>query len=166
MPIVKAESTFGNFKWFAQAEISDAIRDVLSNLGFLWIMQRTPSSNAEKVLAGYEKRPTGFKRSEIEFSDDNAVTLGKLLGAPVEVAEDVEITPQVLKVIFHEIGAGVEPKYADEKKAIARHIEARDIVTWASDKVGFTGEGDLNAENVEFLKAVKAFKARVLAEQM
>jgi ABC-type branched-subunit amino acid transport system ATPase component len=166
MPIVNAESTFGNFKWFAKCEVSEAVRDILANLGFLWVMQRSPSSNAEKSLAGYEKRPTGFKRSEIAFSDENAVQLGKLLGASVEIAEDVSITPEILRVVFHEIGAGVEPKYADEKKAILRHIEAKDIVSWASDKVGFTGEGDLDTENVEFLKAVKAFKARVLAEQM
>jgi hypothetical protein len=164
MPIVKAESTFGNFKWFAKAEISDAIRDILSDLGFLWIMQRTPSSNAEKVLAGYEKRPTGFKRSEIAYSDANALELQKLLGASVEVAEDIEITPEVLKVVFHEIGAGVEPKYADEKKIVARHIDKKDIATWAIDTVGFSGEGDLDVNNVEFLKAVKAYKARMLQD--
>lgn len=166
MAIVKAESTFGNFKWFAQCEVSEVIRDILANLGFLWVMQRSPSSNAEKALAGYEKRPAGFKRSEIDFSDEAAAMLKTELGKEVEIDENVKITPEVLNVIFHEIGKVAEPKYADEKKAIQRHIDAKDIVAWASDKVGFTGEGDLDVNNIEFLKAVKEFKLQLLKAQM
>jgi hypothetical protein len=166
MPIVKAESTFGNFKWFASCEITDVVRDVLADLGFLWVMQRSPSSNAEKALAGYEKRPAGFKRSEIEFSDESASRLATMLSDEVEIAENLKIMPNILKVIEHEIGKVAEPKYADEKKAVQRHIDAKDIVSWAADKVGFTGEGDLTVENVEFLKAVKALKQRLLQEQM
>lgn len=163
MAKVKAKSTFGNSKWNGSAEVSDAQRDILADLGFLWVMQRTPSSNAEKQLAGYEKRPNGFKRSDIPWSDEMGAKLKTLLGAKVEIADGIEITPVIEKVEFHEIGAGVEPKYADEKKIVQRHVDAKDIVTWASDTVGFTGEGDLDVENVEFLKAVKAYKQRMLA---
>ena len=85
MPIVNAKSTFGNFKWIAKCEVSEVVRDILADLGFLWVMQRTPSSNAEKALAGYEKRPAGFKRSEIDFSDENAKTLAGLLAEAVEI---------------------------------------------------------------------------------
>ena len=166
MPTVNAQSTFGNFKWFAKCEVSEAVLAILADLGFLWVMQRTPSSKAEKQLAGYEKRPKGFQRSEIAYSDDNAKLLQQLLGAKVEIADDIEITPEVLKVVFHEIGAGVEPKYADEKKIVQKHIDAKDIVTWNDSKIHFVGEGDLDTENVEFLKAVKAYKQKVLAEQM
>lgn len=164
MAIVKAESTFGNSKWNGHAEVTDAQVAILADLGFLWVMQRSPSSNAEKALAGYEKRPNGFKRSDIPWSDEMGARLKSLLGAKVEIADGIEITPVIDSVKFHEIGAGVEPKYADEKKIVARHIEAKDIVTWATDTVGFTGEGDLDVENVEFLKAVKAYKQRMLAE--
>lgn len=164
MPIVNAKSTFGNFKWVAKCEVSDVVLAILADLGFLWVMQRTPSSNAEKTLAGYEKRPAGFKRSEIAYSDDAAKKLQQLLGAKAEIADDVEITPQILSVVFHEIGAGVEPKYADEKKIVARHIEKKDIVSWNDENVKFTGEGDLDVDNVEFLKAVKAYKTRMLQD--
>jgi hypothetical protein len=163
---VNAESQFGNFKWFATAEVSDAQKDILADLGFLWVMQRSPSSTAEKSLAGYEKRPDGFKRSQIEFSDDNAKTLSELLGADAEIAKGVTIKPNITKVEFYEIGAVKEPAYADEKKAVLRHIEAKDIVTWNDQHVKFTGEGDLDISNVAFLKAVKEFKLRLLAEQM
>jgi hypothetical protein len=166
MPIVNAESTWSNFKWFANCEVSDAVRDLLADLGFLWVMQRTPSSNAEKAIAGYEKRPDGFKRSSIEFSDENAELLKSELGKEVEIDENVKIVPNILNVIFHEIGKTVEPKYADEKKAVQRHIEAKDIVQWNADKVGYLGDGDLDTNNVEFLKAVKELKNRLLKEQM
>jgi hypothetical protein len=163
---VNAQSQFGNFKWFATAEVSEVQKDILADLGFLWVMQRSPSSTAEKTLAGYEKRPDGFKRSQIEFSDENAQALSKLLGADAEIADGVKITPNITKVEFYEIGAVKEPAYADEKKAVLRHIEAKDIAKWAMDTVGFNGEGDLNVENVALLKAVKEFKNRLLAEKM
>jgi hypothetical protein len=164
MSKVEANSTFGNFKWFGHAEVTDAQAVVLANLGFLWIMQRSPSSNAEKTLAGYEKRPAKFERKSIDFTQANADKLAALLGAKAEIAKNDSITPVIDKVEFHEIGAGAEPVYRDEKLIVQRHIDAKDIVTWASDVVGFTGEGDLNPENVEFLKAVKAYKVRRLQE--
>ena len=166
MATVNATSTFGNFKWTASCEITDVVRDVLADLGFLWVMQRSPSSNAEKALAGYEKRPAGFKRSEIDYSNDNADMLKSELSKAVEIDENVSIVPNILSVVFHEIGKVAEPKYADEKKAITRHIEDKDIVTWAADKVGYTGGGDLTVDNIELLKAVKEFKNRLLKEQM
>jgi len=161
---VKAESTFGNFKWFGHAIVNLEQLIILACLGFLWVMQRSPSSAAEKELAGYEKRPAKFERKSIAFSDERSTLLGKLLAKPVEIAKDMLITPIIDKVQFHEIGAGVEPVYKEEKVIVQRHIEAKDIVTWATDVVGFTGEGDLDVENVEFLKAVKAYKQRRLAE--
>jgi hypothetical protein len=163
---VNANSQFGNFKWFATADVSDEQKDILANLGFLWIMQRSPSSNAEKTLAGYEKRPDGFKRSQIEFSDDNAKTLSKLLGMDVEIDKDVSIKPNITKVEFYEIGAKAEPAYADEKKAVLRHIDANDIASWAIDKIKFTGEGDLDTDNIALLKAVKEFKLQLLKSEM
>jgi hypothetical protein len=163
---VNAESQFGNFKWFATAEVSDTQKDILADLGFLWVMQRSPSSTAEKSLAGYEKRPDGFKRSQIEFSDENAQALSKLLGMDAEIDKGVTITPNITKVEFYEIGAKAEPAYADEKKAVLRHIADKTIATWAMDTVGFSGEGDLDVSNVALLKAVKEFKNRLLAEQM
>jgi hypothetical protein len=163
MKKVNAKSTFGNFKWVASAEVSDAQLDILADLGFLWVMQRTPSSNAEKTLAGYEKRPKDYKRSMIPFSDDNAAKLRSLLSEKVEIADGVAIAPMIQSVLFHEIGAGVEPKYKDEKEIVQRHIDAKDIVTWAVDAVGFTGAGDLDTENVQLLEAVKAYKKARLA---
>jgi hypothetical protein len=86
-----------------------------------------------------------------------------LLSEKVEIADGVEIAPMIQSVLFHEIGAGVEPKYKDEKEIVQRHIDAKDIVTWAVDTVGFTGAGDLDTENVQLLEAVKAYKKARLA---
>ena len=171
MATVKAESTFGNSKWQGHAEVSDVQRDVLADLGFLWVMQRSPSSNAEKALAGYEKRPNGFKRSDIPWSDEMGAKLKSLLGGKITIGEvpdkdgklvEVSITAVIDSVKFHEIGAGVEPKYADEKKIIQRHIDAGDVRDWAAGTIGIDTR-DLTIENVEFLKAVKAYKQRMLA---
>ena len=167
MQTVKASSTFGNSKWSAHCDVSDEIAKILQDAGFLWFMQRSPSSNAEKVLAGYEKRPEGFKRNSIEYSPEMAEQLKKLLGQPVEIEDDVSITPVIDSVVFHEIGASAEPKYKDEKSAIARHVKDGNFLDWVRDTVGFKGEVDREPENnVNVLKAVKAFKQRLLAENL
>jgi hypothetical protein len=162
MHTLTCTSTFGNFKWTAQAQITDEQAVILAEKGLLQIIQRSPASEAEKVLGNYEKRPTDFVRSSIPFSEDNAETLAKFLGAEIELGEGVVIKPSV-SVIEHEIGAASQPKFVEEKQIVERHAKAGDLVAWATDKVGFTGEGDLDVENVEFLKAVKAYKAAILA---
>lgn len=165
MPQVKATSTFGNYRWTASANITDKQAQILQDLGFLWVMQRTPSTRAEKVMAEYEKRPEGFKRSSIEYTDEGAKTLSEQLGEAVEIADGVSITPEITNVKFHEIGAQKEPQYADEKKVVARHAEAGTLDKLAS-KVGYTGDGNLDVENVDFLRSIKAFKAALLAKSL
>lgn len=163
MATVKASSTFGNSKWSAHADVSDEQAQILQNLGFLWVMQRSPSSNAEKTLAGYEKRPEGFKRNSIEYSEGMATKLKSLLSLPVEIEDGVNITPVVDSVVFHEIGAGAEPKYKDEKSIVARHVEAGDFAQWMTNEVGFAATA-ADAEKTEVLAAVKAYKQRRLTE--
>ena len=163
-------STFGNFQWTATVDVTDEQAVELAKAGLLQIIQRSPASKAEKAMAndgkGYEKRPKDFVRSSIPFSDDNAATLGKFLGEKVEISEGDFIKPSV-KVIFHEIGAAKEPAYAKEKEIVNKHAnDLKDIVTWAVDKIGYTGGGELNANNVELLKAVKAFKDALIAREL
>ena len=65
-----ATSTFGNYRWTGETpELTQEQIQALIDLGFLWVMQRSPSSNAEKTLAGYEKRPEKFERKSIPFSE-------------------------------------------------------------------------------------------------
>lgn len=137
----------------------------LANLGFLWIMQRSPSSRAEKVMAGYEQRPPNFKRSMIPFTDKGAEQLDDMLSGDVEIGDNDKIDVEVTSVKFHEIGATSEPKYADEKKVIAKHRDGKTLVKLA-EKVGYLGDGDLDETNVEFLKSIKAFKTALLAKSL
>lgn len=166
---LECTSTWGNFEWTAKVEVTEEQAVILANAGLLQILQRSPASKAEKAMAnngaGYEKRPEGFVRSSIEFSDANATTLAKFLGETIEIAKDVKITPLV-KAVYHEIGATKEPVYFQEKQIVQKHIDAKDVVTWAVDKIGYTGGGELNADNIELLKAVKEFKNRLIAEQL
>lgn len=164
MAKIKCSSTFGNFKWNAEADVTDEQMQILASAGLLQVLQRSPASRAEKVLAGYEKRPDKFNRASIEFSDENAETLATELQRPVEIADEIEITANVT-VSEHEIGATAAPKYADEKQVVARHVEKGTLVKLA-EKVGFTGEGDLDADNIAFLQAIKQFKTNLLKSQL
>jgi hypothetical protein len=160
---VEAESTFGNYKWQGEAEVTDAQAQILASLGFLWVMQRSPSSNAEKVMAGYEKRPDKFERKSIPHSPDGEKQLAELLSAQVEIEKDVKITPVITSVKFHEIGKGTEPKYVEERAIIKRHIDAGDFAQWMSDQVGFPATAQ-DVDKTEVLAAVKAYKQRRLQE--
>jgi len=166
MPTLKCNSTFGNFAWSASCDVSDEDMLTLANAGLLQILQRSPASRAEKVMAGYEKRPDKFNRSSIEFSDENAKTLATELGRSVEIAEGIEITP-VVSATFHEIGGSSAPKFVEERQIVARHVAKGDLADWASTKIKYAGDTvDSDGQpTTEFLQAVKAFKTALLKAQ-
>jgi hypothetical protein len=171
MKITTPNTNFGFFGWRAVAEVSENMLVFLAGLGLLQLLQRSPATEAEKKLAGYEKRPAKFQRSSIEHSATNEGIFKQIMSKALEVVQGEEgkpgyaktqITP-VIETWYHPLGATAEPVYAEEKKIVQRHIDNKDIVTWASDTIKFTGEGDLDTENIEFLKAVKAYKTAMLA---
>ena len=153
-------STFGNFRWTATASVTEEQAETLANAGLLQILQRSPASKAEKSLAGYEKRPDKFERKDIPFSDENALKLAGFLGETVEIAEGVEITPEV-KVEFHEIGAASAPKFVEEKAIAKRHIDKGDFAQWMKATVGFEATAQ-DVDKVETLQAIKAYKTKML----
>lgn len=153
MPILNCESTFGNFKWVASVEVTEEVALTLASKGLLQILQRSPASEAEKKLAGYEKRPKDFERKMIPFNEANAQTLGEYLGAKHEIDEGVFIQP-TLEISFHEIGGGKELVYKDAKFVIARHIKDGDFAQWMDTVVGVKGVTAADAEKPEVLQAV------------
>lgn len=165
MTKLNTSSTFGNFAIVAEAEVDEAQRDILASLGLLQVLQRSPASAAEKKLAGYEKRPTGFKRDSIPFSEDNAETLALVMGEPIEIAEGVKISANI--TVSEYVPTEADVKMADERSAYALHSKAGNLEKWAK-KIGFTGElGDGKAENapVELLRAARAWvKAQLTVE--
>jgi hypothetical protein len=168
MTKLKCNSTFGNYKWTATAEVSQEQLEVLASAGLLQVLQRSPASKAEKLMAGYEKRPDKFERKSIPFSKEGQTILENELGSEVELVAKTKDSPaitvqSVVETAFHDIGAGTEPKYLEEKGIIARHVKAGDFAQWMTDKVGFAATV-ADAENVEVLKAVKAYKQKLLAE--
>lgn len=159
---LNTKSTFGNFSIVVEAEVDEAQRDILAGLGLLQVLQRSPASAAEKKLAGYEKRPSGFKRDSILFTEENALTLANTMSEPIEIAEGVKITPAI--TVSEYVPTEADVKMADERRAYARNGEKNTLDKLAA-KVGFAGEvGDGKSENapVEFLRAIRAWaKAQV-----
>lgn len=169
---IKYGSVFGNFKWSAESEVSDELVSVLAPLGALQIGQRSPSTAAEKEMAGYEKRPKGFNRSTIPFSPEGAETLAKhLREMKVEIGrnekdEPVYATLKANVTVEEYVPTEADVKMPDERAAYARNAKAEKLDALA-EKVGYEGEvGDGTAENapVEFLRAIRAWsKAQVAA---
>lgn len=165
MPILNCESTFGNFKWVASVNVTDEIAMTLASKGLLQILQRSPASEAEKKLAGYEKRPKDFERKMIPFNEANAAVLGEYLGAKHEIDEGVFIQP-TLEIAYHEIGGGKELVYKDAKFVIARHIKDGDFAQWMDSVVGVKGVTVQDSEKPEVLQAVHAMLKAEYAKKL
>lgn len=156
---IETKSTFGNFSILAEADVTDEQRDALANLGFLQLLQRSPASAAEKAMAGYEKRPEGFKRNSIPFSQENADKLTAALEKPIGVGEgitDIEATV----VVSEYVPTVADVKLIDERNSYVKFSAANRGAEVAT-KVGYSGElGDGTSENapVEFLRAIRAWK--------
>jgi len=168
MTKLNCNSTFGQYKWSAIAEVSQEQLEILASAGLLQVLQRSPASKAEKLMAGYEKRPDKFERSSIPFDAQGQKVLETELGSPIEIAAKTKDSPAitveaVITTSFHEIGAGTEPKYVEEKAIIARHVKVGDFAQWMTDKVGFAATAS-DVDSTEVLRAVKAYKQRLLAE--
>lgn len=160
---VQANSRFGNFAWVATGEVSDELANALASFGVTQVLQRSPSSNAEKAIAGYEKRPSGFKRDSLPFSEGDAETLRKMLEkAEIEIGEgeDAKTFKLPLKVeVVEYVPTAAESKFTEEKAILGRHEEAGDLVEWLGTKVGF--KGDI-ADEQAVLVAVREFKKAAL----
>lgn len=162
---INTKSTFGNFLVEAEAEISNEQRDELAAFGFKWLLQRSPFSGAEKVIAGYEKRPSGFKRDSIDYSEAKAEQLVAELQKPIEIVEGIEKL-QASVLVTEYVPTVADVKMTDERNAYAK-AGAEGRLASVATKVGFKGEvGDGTKENapVDFLRAIRAWKNAQLAE--
>lgn len=155
---LQTKSTFGNFAIEAEANVTDAQRDYLAGLGLLQVLQRSPASAAEKALAGYDKRPSGFKRDSIPFSEANAQTLADEMEKPISFGEDSGVEPIECSITVSEYVPSVaDVKMTDERNAYARNASKLQAL---ATKVGYAGAlGDGTKENapVEFLRAIRAW---------
>lgn len=109
---------FGNFKITAATNVETAepvgsMAQTLMENGFLQILQRVPSSKAEKHVAGYEKRPAEFKRNSIAYSEETALKLAEGFGTEVNVGTTeapVMLKYAITDVVEHEGSEGVSSR--------------------------------------------------------
>lgn len=176
MTPINIESTVGNFKFKAVGEVDDTVRDILANAGALQVVQRSPVTSAEKTMAGYDKRPAGFKRTDIPFNEANAKILtdslskvivygptgpdGKTPEYPVEL---------VVEVSQHFPGEGAEPAFAEEKRFIKAYLaanggkttsgESRTVDTFSENRgIETTSDAAAWEDDKEFLARVREWK--------
>lgn len=180
MTNLKIKSTFGNFKFAGETEVTDEQLVILGGRGLLQEVQRSPATAAEKELAGYDKRPAGFKRTSIDYSEANAAVLAKHLGAFVLEADDTvdaegKVVPGVkhqitlvLEVEEHVPNSGGEPKYKSVKDDIKLYLtsgvvpgktstgEDRTVLTFAANR-GIVPPEDASVweDDTTFLAAVR-----------
>lgn len=167
---IKYGSVFGNYRWDASVEITPEQAALLAPLGALQVAQRSPSTAAEKEMAGYEKRPKGFTRTQIPFSTEGAEVLRKHQSVlEIPIGEDANGKVQTVKLnatvgVEQYFGTEADVKMTDERNAYARNAEAGKLEQLAK-KVGYTGDlGDGAAVEapVEFLRAIRAWSKEMV----
>lgn len=171
MKTIKFGSNFGQYRYEAEANVPDEAIDTLLAAGLLQIAQRSPSTAAEKAMAGYEKRPKGFDRNSIPFSKDGAETLeGQISTMEVEIGrngkdEPITVTIESTVVVEEKPETSVETKFVAER---AKYVQRKDTLAKLATAVGYEGElGDGTTEGapMDFLKAIRAW-VRAQAEQL
>ncbi len=173
--IIKFGSNFGQYRYEAEAEIPDNAVPALLAAGLLQVAQRSPSTAAEKEMAGYEKRPKGFDRNSIPFTAKGAEILEKHIGGlSIEIGRDakdnpimVEI-PAVVTVSEKPESGDAASKFTAERAKYASKKGDETLLRKLADAVGYDGElGDGTAENApeDFLKAIRAW-VRAQAEAL
>lgn len=161
---IKYGSVFGNYRWDASVEITPEVAALLAPLGALQVAQRSPSTAAEKEMAGYEKRPKGFTRTDIPFSTELAEVLRKHQSVLVVPNGDESIKLNVDCTVEQYFGTEVDVKMTDERNAYARNAESGKL-TQLAKKVGYVGdlgEGAAAEAPVEFLRAIRAWSKEMV----
>lgn len=163
-------SVFGNYKWSAEAEVPDALIPTLLGLGALQVAQRSPSSAAEKAIAGYDKRPKGFNRTQIPFSEAGAETLMDALRLmKVETGRNEKDEPIYATItanvsVEQYVPTEADVKMNDERAAYGRNAEKLDKLAAKVGYAGDLGNGKPADAPVEFLRAIRAWsKAQIAA---
>lgn len=161
-------SVFGNYRWDSSVEITPEIAALLAPLGALQVAQRSPSTAAEKEMAGYEKRPKGFTRTQIPFSTENAEVLRKYQSVlEIPAGEDADGKTKTVKLnadckVIEYIADTADVKMTDERNAYERNSDKLDKL---AAKVGFKGDvgnGKAADAPVEFLRAIRAWSKEML----
>lgn len=163
----------GNFTVGLVADVSDEIRDRLSNLGLKYLGLR--NTEIDKILGGFEtiggkqKRRKDWKRNEVEYSDVLAAALAKSFESlELPVLDGEENAPKiatVAEVVKYERETAAI-KYRDAKAVLVRHESANDLEAWAKAKFGFAGDthGEDGEYSGELLAATHTFLKTLLQD--
>lgn len=163
---LKTDSVFGNFAFAIEAEVGEKEVQLLASYGLLQIAQRSPASAAEKAMAGYEKRPTGFKRDSIAYGESAAAILREKLSA-IPLDGNGTITCSVTVTEYVPAADATQTKV--DVEIAGRHESAGDLESWLAATCKYSGPTHENDEYAPaMLAAIRAVRrereAQVLAQ--
>lgn len=149
----------GNIAVKAEMELPDGIPPFITRMageGLTQVLQRKPSSAWEKAAAGYEKRPEGFKRNSIAYSDASAKELVGFFTAALDVDKESREAGVAITFATSEHVAGE----SDTKPSKEAETLWTDVQAYPADRFAkaMTQLG-LDAEDYDDERAVKACHA-------
>lgn len=164
------KTTFGNFDYAATGTVSDEVAAILVSAGALQVLQRTPSTDAEKKLAGYgKKRPINFKRTDIPYSEDNAAVLRKYLSAAeITTGEDTTEALDLEITVTEHVSTAADAKLTEERAKYASKTTPESQKA-LMDTVGYAGEygdGTVEGAPMELLRAIRKYTTAKAREAM
>jgi hypothetical protein len=160
-PVVEIDAPAIELVTPSEQNCKDAV-GILEGFAFQ-VLQRKPAGAWEKAVAGYEKRPSGFKRDSIPYSEEGVEEMKRQF----TIALGSGVTAKFIDAIEHVKGEVADSKFTEETEIASRHESAGDLEVWLEEKARYTG--DTHGEDGEFamdmLRAVRAYKIKVLAER-
>ena len=134
----------------------------LANVGLEKVVGAKPSSTLDQKL-GYNptmakdvKRPDGWRREMIQFSEANAAGLKAEFIDYLKKAYDVDATVETFQAQRQDAFKEARTVFANLKAAMPAEM----LATWAKT-IGYNGDGELNEDNLELLAAIAANNAKV-----
>lgn len=139
----------------------------LANIGLEKVVGAKPSSTADQAL-GYNrelkkdvKRPDGWKRDQIQYTEANASGLRDLFVAYLRETYGVEANVEVFQAQKQDAFKEARTVLANMITTFTNMQQPELLTTWAVKTIGYTGDGALDSENLELLAAIAANNAKI-----
>ena len=159
---VSCESSFNTIGYKVTLTADRDLVVKLANVGLEKVVGAKPSSTADQAL-GYNrelkrdvKRPDGWKRDQIQYTEANASGLRDLFVQYLQTTYGVTANVEVFQAQKQDAFKEARTVFANLSTAMPAEMFA----AWVKS-IGYTGEGSLDEDNLELLAAIAANNAKI-----
>ena len=168
---LRVASTFGNFDYVAETQVSRDIIETAANKGFLWELQRSPAGAAEFAITGFDGKtkvkPDKWTRTNIPFTPANAEVIRKSLADRENFAKGsfLPSNAKIAVTVTEHVPTQAEPKFTQERNYCKMTIQFEGIESLkrTAKKAGYKGSMPVDSEdNFELFACIAEYRKQTI----